>query len=240
MRIKAKIVTFALSAMVLAGCGGGGGGNSEYTVSFDTDGGSAVSAQKVKRGEKASRPSAPTKDGYTFDNWYADKYKKVEFDFDMAITADWTVYANWTPGGAPSHSSEPSGSDSTPATPSESTPTGGTKTVYFKDASWWSKDGARTSVYLWKGADKNADWPGQVMTKDGGVWKFDIDTTLYENLIFARYAANDSDQNKDWGAKSVEISIASIDWSKPLYDISGTSESWGDPGVQGTWKALLA
>lgn len=76
------------------------------------------------------------------------------------------------------------------------------------------------------------------MTKEAdGLWSFEIDVSAYDNLIFARYAASDGG-DKDWGAKSVDISIASIDWEKPVYDISAvTSPIWGDPGVTGVWSA---
>ena len=237
MRAKAKLITFALSAMCLAGCGGGGGGTLEFTVTFDVDGGSAVAAQKVAYGQKATRPSNPTKDGYTFDNWFADKYKKVEFDFNMEITADWTIYASWTASSTPS-SSEVTPTSSEQPEESSQAPVENKHIVYFKEASWWAQDGARTSIYLWKDADKNADWPGQVMTKEAdGLWSFEIDVSAYDNLIFARYAASDGG-DKDWGAKSVDISIASIDWEKPVYDISAvTSPIWGDPGVTGVWSA---
>lgn len=113
-------------------------------------------------------------------------------------------------------------------------------TVYFRDATWWAADGARSSAYLWKGEDNNG-WPGEVMSPVGeseghGVWKATIDKNKYEKLIFARYRANDTDGNKDWGAKTVTINLSDFNPDKPLYDISGqTTAVWGDPGVTGSW-----
>jgi len=43
-----------------------------YSITFDTDGGSAVTLQTVQENGKAMRPVDPTKTGYTFDNWYAE------------------------------------------------------------------------------------------------------------------------------------------------------------------------
>ena len=40
--------------------------NAYIAVTFDSDGGSTVAAQRILRGQKAQRPAAPTKDGYTF------------------------------------------------------------------------------------------------------------------------------------------------------------------------------
>ena len=68
----------------------------EVTVSFETNGGSAVQTQTVKKGEKAEKPADPTKSGYTFDNWYTDNTFAVVFGFNTAITADTTLYAKWT------------------------------------------------------------------------------------------------------------------------------------------------
>ena len=246
---KMKYAILALSALTLAACGGGGSsaasGLTECTISFESNGGSSVSAIKVEYGKTASKPADPTRSGYTFDGWFADSYLKVSFDWTQSITADWTLYAGWT-GGAPSTSSEDS---SEPATSSESIPAessdtsiepSGSLTLYFKDVEWWAKDGARSGIYLWNGANKNADWPGEAMESLGnGMWKYTIaDVSTYTNLIFTRIGATDL---SDWGAKTADLAIADIDPAKPLYDISAsTTPTWGDPGVPGTWTAYNA
>ena len=66
-----------------------------FTVSFDTNGGSAVAAQYVKDGQKAQEPVNPTKANAAFDKWYSDKELKTDFDFTKPITADTVVYAGW-------------------------------------------------------------------------------------------------------------------------------------------------
>jgi uncharacterized repeat protein (TIGR02543 family) len=71
----------------------------QATVTFDVDGGSAVDAQTVYVGEKATRPEDPTKDEATFGGWYADAGKTTEFDFDAPIEGDTTVYAKWSTAG---------------------------------------------------------------------------------------------------------------------------------------------
>ena len=67
-----------------------------YTVTFETNGGSAIASQKVADGNKATKPADPTKDGYTFEGWYKDAALTVAYDFETAITADITLYAKWT------------------------------------------------------------------------------------------------------------------------------------------------
>ena len=69
-----------------------------YIVSFDVDGGSAVSNQSVAHDEKASAPTpAPTKAGYTFGGWYTDITYTDSYDFNNKITANTTIYAKWEP-----------------------------------------------------------------------------------------------------------------------------------------------
>ncbi len=68
-------------------------GSVERTVSFDTDGGSAVDAQKVLRGQKAAEPTSCEKAGYTFAGWYRDT---SPYDFTTPVLEDFTLKAAWT------------------------------------------------------------------------------------------------------------------------------------------------
>ncbi|HOI46357.1 MAG TPA: InlB B-repeat-containing protein, partial [Bacilli bacterium] len=65
------------------------------TVTFDVDGGTAVSSQTINSGQKAILPTAPTKAGYTFGGWYTDSAKTVVFDFDTNLSTNTTIYAKW-------------------------------------------------------------------------------------------------------------------------------------------------
>ena len=65
------------------------------TVSFDTDGGTAIADQTVRSGATAEQPADPTKSGYDFKGWYEEDTFTTVFDFDDAITADTTVYAKF-------------------------------------------------------------------------------------------------------------------------------------------------
>ena len=70
-----------------------------YTVTFDANGVTATGmphAQKVDSGATATKPDAPTADGYTFVGWYKDAAGTTEFNFEDAITGNVTVYAKWT------------------------------------------------------------------------------------------------------------------------------------------------
>ncbi|WP_168735955.1 InlB B-repeat-containing protein [Cohnella fermenti] len=68
-----------------------------YTVSFNSNGGSAVGSQTVDYNGKATQPAAPTLAGHTFGGWYSDSGVTQSFNFAATpITADVTLYAKWT------------------------------------------------------------------------------------------------------------------------------------------------
>lgn len=62
------------------------------TVTFDSNGGSAVNPQTVNYGAKATKPTDPTRDGYAFLGWYNGN---TAFDFDTPITDAITLTAKW-------------------------------------------------------------------------------------------------------------------------------------------------
>ena len=41
--------------------------NKTFNVSFESDGGSFVPMQEVKKGERVTKPTDPTKNGYNYD-----------------------------------------------------------------------------------------------------------------------------------------------------------------------------
>lgn len=76
--------------------GNGGGGTSRYTVSFDSNGGSTVESQRIKKNGTVTEPPAPTKDGFKFDGWYTDKELIDRYNFGSAVNGGFTLYAKWT------------------------------------------------------------------------------------------------------------------------------------------------
>ena len=64
-----------------------------YTVTFDSNGGSAVGNQTIEHNGKASEPVVdPTRTGYTFVGWYNDD---TEYEFSTPITKNLTLTAKW-------------------------------------------------------------------------------------------------------------------------------------------------
>ncbi|WP_024866201.1 InlB B-repeat-containing protein [Butyrivibrio sp. FCS014] len=78
-----------------------------YWVHFDeNDGGDGGGAsytrpEFVVEGGKATRPANPTRNGYVFRGWYADKNCTEEFDFNTTIIKTTYIYAKWAKGTAP-------------------------------------------------------------------------------------------------------------------------------------------
>lgn len=68
------------------------------TVTFDSNGGCAVaSIEDLSYNASITAPTAPTKNGYTFDGWYKDAAGTSAWDFSSdTVTADTTLYAKWT------------------------------------------------------------------------------------------------------------------------------------------------
>lgn len=68
-----------------------------YTVTFESNGGSAVSQiTDVPEGTTVAAPADPTKEGYTFAGWFVDELFATEWDFDLdTVEEDMTLYAKW-------------------------------------------------------------------------------------------------------------------------------------------------
>ena len=90
----------ALSVMVLPyGCSDSGGpAEGEYTITFDSMGGTEIAPITVAAGAYAEKPDNPTKDGHIFKGWYLDlsDTESGSFLFDETpITQNIQLYALW-------------------------------------------------------------------------------------------------------------------------------------------------
>ena len=73
----------------------------DCTVKFESNGGSFVPEQVVKRGQYVTRPEDPTREGFVLEGWYTDFDMTRPWDFDRdTVTASMTLYARWTDGTA--------------------------------------------------------------------------------------------------------------------------------------------
>lgn len=100
----------------------------EYTVTFDTKGGTAIEPQVVIHNGTVSKPEPdPTREGYTFGGWYTDAGCTTAYGFSTPVTGGLTLYAKWTP--------KPSEPDPSPVTPDRPSSNDSAPTTYRPDVS---------------------------------------------------------------------------------------------------------
>ena len=63
-------------------------------ITFDTNGGKAISSVKVEKGKAVSLPEAEKED-HIFLGWYTEKEGGEKIDAEFAVTEDITLYAHW-------------------------------------------------------------------------------------------------------------------------------------------------
>ncbi|MBQ4049286.1 MAG: InlB B-repeat-containing protein, partial [Clostridia bacterium] len=93
MAQKRKIIVSIMLAVVLAVLGGvmaACGGTKSFTVTFDSNGGSAVEAVKVEDGKFVEKPADPTRENYNFLGWMDEENNAFAFE-STKITADITL-----------------------------------------------------------------------------------------------------------------------------------------------------
>ena len=70
----------------------------EYTVDFESNGGSPVSSiTRLRSGDRITEPEAPSRIGYAFSGWYKEPGLVTLWDFETdTISSNHTLYAKWT------------------------------------------------------------------------------------------------------------------------------------------------
>jgi uncharacterized repeat protein (TIGR02543 family) len=125
----------------------------------------------VPSGEKATKPSPdPTKAGYTFGGWYTDTACKSLYDFNAAVTTDFTVYAKWVPISCKLIYSL-NGAPGTPPYPPENLTCG--QTIKAPIAPMWT---GHTFVGWYLNADGT-----------GTAWNFETDTVTANITLYAKW-----------------------------------------------------
>jgi uncharacterized repeat protein (TIGR02543 family) len=84
----------------------------QYTISFNSNNGSEVSAITQDYASSIVKPTDPTRAGYTFAGWYSDAGLTSAYTFITMPAADTTLYAKWmvnpTPTSTPTPTPPPS------------------------------------------------------------------------------------------------------------------------------------
>ena len=70
--------------------------NPGFTITFDSRGGTDVSAQNQMYGQLLEVPEPPTREGYQFTGWYTDATCDMLWNVEVqTIETDMTLYAGW-------------------------------------------------------------------------------------------------------------------------------------------------
>ena len=69
--------------------------NKTCDVTFDSRGGTPISAKRIKCGSLVEKPNVPYYEGYEFNYWYDSKTNK-EFDFNTPINESIILLAKYT------------------------------------------------------------------------------------------------------------------------------------------------
>lgn len=66
-----------------------------FTVTFDSKGGSNITPKTVANGDAADKPGVPVWAGRGFAGWYTDESCTQKYDFATPVTENITLYARW-------------------------------------------------------------------------------------------------------------------------------------------------
>ncbi len=119
----------------------------------------------------------------------------------------------------------------------------------YLDAVHWDPNGCRLSAYLFKewtdegGNHKNETWVNMSATDDGNVYKIDVDTSLYNTVIFCRM---DKSKDNGWNSEgdkrvynqSYDLGLPGTNAIARKYYITGWEDSGGK--CPGKWHSVDA
>jgi len=66
-----------------------------YTVTFVSNGGTAVDTQIINHGDMITRPTNLSRSGYVFDYWYSNAELTISYNFTSPVISNVTLYARW-------------------------------------------------------------------------------------------------------------------------------------------------
>lgn len=117
--LKIGILALLAGLVVLTGCSK----KVTYTVTFDSQGGSAVASAVVEQDKTVVRPNDPTKSGYKFEGWYININDTKPYDFSTKVTGDMTLKAKWSSGSGGGESTSSTTTTTTTTTKKSTTTT---------------------------------------------------------------------------------------------------------------------
>ncbi len=186
-----------------------------YTVTFHANGhGTRPDAQTVTSGGKATVPTPPTAEGWTFSGWYKESECTNEYDFDTPVTGNLDLYAKWT-------------------AISTSTNNRYYVKVTTSKTGWWNNSGCDHVAELSTGtkitlkAVKNDNTASSTSKANGDVYYFDVPTSSTATS-FKLLRCSPGTQNQFDGNNTDFISFVAGKNYLSEFEQSKTTATWGN------------
>ncbi len=209
-------------------CKGNDSGYKYHKVTFDSNGGSTVAAQYVLDGQKATKPTNPTRTGFTFVEW---QLNNSAYSFNSTVTSNITLKAKWKLN-----------------TPGSVTITGGATKIYGASdtkltcATTTSYPTGTTLYYSFGYASTDGGAPGS-WTANSTTNTYTVSKTAYVGSRYYScriYAVNgeytsETGTSPTSGDQLVKIRNAKITFNVNGGTISGTSPLYTKTGVSGLY-----
>jgi uncharacterized repeat protein (TIGR02543 family) len=207
-----------------------------YTMSFESNGGSAIEAATVEHGDTMEAPEAPTRTGYAFGGWYTDEELTEPYMFTTVVTGNVTLYAKWTIN-VYTMSFESNGGSAVEATTVEhgdtvEAPEAPTRTGYAFGG--WYTDEELTEPYVFTTAVTGnvtlyAKWSAQVTetpNEGGTVYPTPTPTPAAgeEKGLLINGKQGHADITSTTDGKGRKVTTVTIDWNKDNQTLAGDSQ----------------
>ncbi|QGG49675.1 InlB B-repeat-containing protein [Lysinibacillus pakistanensis] len=159
-RVQANIILYAKWAI------------NEHTLSFVSNGGTAVPPQTIAYNEKAIKPQNPIRIGYVFEGWYKDSDHTEKWDFAMdRVQANIILYAKWA---IKEHTLSFVSNDGTAVSP---------QTIAYNEKAIKPQNPIRIG-YVFEGWYKDQTFTTQ--------WHFDTNVVTEDTKLYAKWRADSS------------------------------------------------
>ena len=206
-----------------------------YTVSFVSNGGTAVSELSPRYEAKITKPADPSRAGYHFSGWYKDEVLALAWDFQTdVVTSNMTLYAKWAVVSSPS-SSDNDSSSVTAATPLPTAEQPTPPTVGTIKPSVTVDGGGRVSVTVTEQDVKNAISTALALAKSGGTATNGIAVSIDLSALQAQFSTFPLTLSKgayqalaDAGVRSLDIKTPQISLSLDLQTLKTILQNMGD------------
>lgn len=208
----------------------------EYTITFDANGGTVSPASAETKGGRLETLPTPTRSGYTFDGWYTEKNGGTQVTTETEFKAAATLYAHWKP-----------------------VTSGGEETEYAIQISpdirhgsiytsrWYAEPGEWVTVTAYPDSDYQVDWvevereDGRLLWTDRSGNRYTFQMPASDVTVDARFSLRDVYRYTVYipeePVETVYVpSVAPVVWRPAAAFWDVPSHSWAYPAAQWAYQ----